>query len=289
MPILGSFGAAAVRGFGFSGGKGPVSVDYLITGGGGGGGFYVGAGGGAGGMVSGTSLLLDRGTDYTVTVGAPGPDSGGPEPYHQGGQGGDSGFTGLTTAVGGGAGGGGYGGAGGRGGFPGQPGESGGGGGGQNVPPQTGGNGTTNQGNPGGPGGGFHSNSRGGYGGGKGAAGTQQSGGGGEANNITGTSIYYCAGGNGNQNTGQRPAAQGGMPLGPYSPPWSDQKASVSYFGGRGCGGRPDKYPGASGGVFIRMLTADLNPAGFPAPATNVTTDGDYSIIQFTASTTFTP
>ena len=37
MPILGSFGAAAVRGFGFSGGKGPVSVDYLITGGGGGG------------------------------------------------------------------------------------------------------------------------------------------------------------------------------------------------------------------------------------------------------------
>ena len=78
MPILGSFGAAAARGFGFSGGKGPVVVDYLIQGGGGGGGFYVGAGGGAGGYVAGTSLELARGTPFTVTVGAPGPANGGP-------------------------------------------------------------------------------------------------------------------------------------------------------------------------------------------------------------------
>ena len=49
MPILGSFGAAAARGFGLSGGKGPVVVDYVIQGGGGGGGFYIGGGGGAGG------------------------------------------------------------------------------------------------------------------------------------------------------------------------------------------------------------------------------------------------
>ena len=47
MPILGSFGAAAARGFGLSGGKGPVVVDYVIQGGGGGGGFYNGGGGGA--------------------------------------------------------------------------------------------------------------------------------------------------------------------------------------------------------------------------------------------------
>ena len=288
MPILGSFGAAAARGFGLSGGKGPVVVDYVIQGGGGGGGFYVGAGGGAGGYVAGTSLELARGTPFTVTVGAPGPANGGPQPYHQGGDGGDSGFTGLTTAVGGGAGGGGYGGGGGRGGFPGMPGGSGGGGGGQNVPPQTGGTGTTNQGNPGGPGG--TPGGIGGGGGGANNAGSTTSAGAGTPNSITGSEIYFAVGGNSNAGPGgQRPPGQGGMPQGPYSPPWDDQSADLSYFGGRGVGGRPDKYAGASGGVIIRGLTADLSTATYPGPATTVTTDGDYTVIRFTASTTFTP
>ena len=77
MPILGSFGAAAARGFGLSGGKGPVVVDYVIQGGGGGGGFYIGGGGGAGGYVAATGLELARGESFTVTVGAPGPADGG--------------------------------------------------------------------------------------------------------------------------------------------------------------------------------------------------------------------
>ena len=277
MPLIGTFGAGSKGGYGRGGGKAPYNVDFLITGGGGGGGFYVGGGGGAGGYVAGTDKLLTIGETYTVTVGAPGPDSGGPTPYHQGGNGGNSALTGETTAVGGGAGGGGYGGAGGAGGFPGQPGGSGGGGGGNQVPPVTGGSGTAGQGNPGGGGGGFPGT--GGGGGGAGSAGTPGSYGSGTANSITGSSIYYCGGGPSNGGA-YNPTGSSGPP---YSPPWDTQKSDPNYFGGRGHGGYPDKYAGASGGVYLRMLTKDYNSDG--VTGSNVTsTDGDYTIIQFTGS-----
>ena len=282
MPLIGSFGTASGRGFGRGGGKAPYGVDFLITAGGGGGGFYMGAGGGAGGYIAGTEKLLTIGETYTVTVGAPGPAEGGPTPYHQGGDGGNSALTGETTAVGGGAGGGGYGGAGGSGGYPGQPGGSGGAGGGQYVPATTGGLGTPGQGNPGGAGGGPGIGSGGG-GGGAGGAGSPSSYGPGTANSITGSSIYYCGGGTSNTPSGQGPANPTGMPLSPYSPPWDVQKADPDYFGGRGHGGNPDKYAGASGGVYLRMLTKDYNAGG--VTGSNVTsTDGSYTIIQFTGS-----
>ena len=50
MPILGSFGAAAARGFGETAGAGNVDVEYLIVAGGGGGGKDLAGGGGAGGF-----------------------------------------------------------------------------------------------------------------------------------------------------------------------------------------------------------------------------------------------
>ena len=50
MPILGSFGAGAAKGFGFSGASGtPYNVQYLIVGGGGGSNSGYGGGGGGGG------------------------------------------------------------------------------------------------------------------------------------------------------------------------------------------------------------------------------------------------
>lgn len=285
MPLIGSFGASSARGFGRGGGRVPYFVDFLIMGGGGSGGFYQGAGGGGGGMVTGTNKQLTIGETYTITVGAPGPVDG-PEPYHQGGSGGNSSLTGETTAVGGGGGGGGYGGAGGRGGFPGLPGGSGGGGGGQGVPPQPGGSGTPGQGFSGGDGGGPQWNDGGGTGGGAGSIGSPRTGGSGGAgspSSITGTNIYYGAGGTFNQPSGIGPARQGGMPAGPYSPAWDSQKVDPVYFGGRGTGGNPDKYPGALGGVYLRMETKNYNPAGVTGTHTTYT-DGDYTIIQFTGS-----
>lgn len=284
MPLIGSFGSGSARGFGRGGGKAPYFVQFLIAAGGGGGGFYVGAGGGAGGYVAGTNKLLTIGETYTVTVGAPGPDSGGVLPYYQGGNGGNSSLTGETTAIGGGAGSGGYGGGGTPGlGSNGTPGGSGGGTGGQAVPlSYVGGTGVPGQGFPGGD----HTvNAKGGAGGGATSAGGpsgSQSLGYGAYNSITGSPVYYCAGGTYNPGLGT-PGPENGMPNGPYSPPWDVQKADPAYFGGTGHGGRPDKYAGASGGVYLRIETKNLNTEGLTGSYIS-SVDGDYTVLQYTGS-----
>jgi len=75
MPILGSFGAAAARGFGLTAGsKNIIPFGYLIIAGGGGSGDNYGGGGGGGGM---REFSIPQGQDvesgtYTITVGAGG-------------------------------------------------------------------------------------------------------------------------------------------------------------------------------------------------------------------------
>ena len=59
-----------ILGFGAGSGKPPLIVDFLVVGGGGSGGSHNGGGGGAGGFREFTSQELDRGTAFTVTVGA---------------------------------------------------------------------------------------------------------------------------------------------------------------------------------------------------------------------------
>ena len=85
MPLLGSRGAGAAKGFGFSaGGTPPIDVDYLVVAGGAGGGgacstYGAAGGGGAGGyrtsFPGGTQLTLEAGC-YAVVVGGGGTGQG---------------------------------------------------------------------------------------------------------------------------------------------------------------------------------------------------------------------
>lgn len=167
-------------------GSGSITIDKagfvraLIVGGGGGSGGGYGSGGGAGGYVAVTDLYLAVGT-HEVLVGAGGAT---------GASGGNS-RLGLQFAIGGGGGAGVSGGSG-SGGDPGS---------GSNQP---GGSGITGQGNAGGRGTyGGGGNASGGGGGGSSAAGTlavlgaKAAGGAGTANDITGSSVTYAAGGAG--------------------------------------------------------------------------------------------
>ena len=69
MPTLGTCGAGAAKGFGFTNKPtGPYTASYLLVAGGGGGGKqHAGGGGGGGGVLSGTTTLV-YGTTYTFTV-----------------------------------------------------------------------------------------------------------------------------------------------------------------------------------------------------------------------------
>ena len=177
----------------------PILAYYLVVGGGGGGGGRHAGGGGAGGYLTNygsTSLSLDLGTSYDVTVGLGG--AGAPNGTATGtgsvsGQ--DSIFSNITSTGGGGGGGpngvesGKDGGSGGASSYIGAVGTG-------NTPSTT-----PSQGNNGGSGAG--STYVGGGGGGAGAIGgnfsgsTAGSGGAGEANTITGSSTFYAGGGGG--------------------------------------------------------------------------------------------
>ena len=73
MPLIGTFGAGAAKGFGQTrGGGSPYNVQYLVVGGGGGAGEgYGGGGGGAGGFrtIASKTFEVVTKTNYTVTVG----------------------------------------------------------------------------------------------------------------------------------------------------------------------------------------------------------------------------
>ena len=247
------------------------NVESLITAGGGGGGETYDGGGGAGGLLyygaetpktpNGVALILEQGSVYTVTIGAGGGKlvNGTNTVF--------SGYGVVTkTAVGGGHG---------------QQ-SSGGSGGGRGHGGGGGGSGTAGQGNVGGSGvycaPGYPSGGGGGAGGSGGnssGCGTPGPGGAGLNYVITGSSVNYAAGGG--AGTWQAVyAAAGGDSAGAGNNNAPD---------GRGGGGGAAK-DGGDGCVILRLLTADYSGTTTGSPA--VSTDTTYTILNFTASGTYT-
>ena len=254
-------------------------IEYLSVAGGAGGGASTsgnggGGGGGAGGMLTGTLSEVPTGTALTITVGSGGSYVN--NSVAKGGNGGDSSIagSGITTVTSIGGGGGGSGAA--NSSYDnGNDGGSGGGGGYLSYTTQSsGGSGTPGQGNDGA---GVQSGSAsGGGGGGAGAAGSLNTGGGGGyggvggaglANSITGTSVTYARGGTGGEVANQSGAANTG----------NGGTGAYSTSGARG---------GGSGVVVLKVPTSSYsgNTSGSPT----VSTSGDYTIVKFTSSGTYT-
>lgn len=235
----------------------PVSydVEYLLAAGGGGcspvfGGGR-GAGSGAGGFLTGTANI-QRGTTYSFVVGAGGPvgTTGVPSVTSNG-----SDTTGLDlAAIGGGS----------SAGWDGTPGNDGGSGGGHwydNTSPVA--DGVPGQGYAGSVSGGG-GNLTGGGGGGSAGAGTVGVGGAGTSSSITGASVTYAAGGDGNTFGGTIHDTNGAANTG-------DGASGVA--------------SGGSGIAVLRIPTVYYS--GLHTNAT-VTTDGAYTVVKFTTSGTYT-
>jgi len=175
MPLVGTFGAAASKGFGQTrGGRGPYDIEYMVAAGGAGGSAISGGSGGAGGLQVFTSVEVAPEDTFAVSIGGGG--AGGSN--NKGSDGTPTSF-GPQSSTGGG-----------KGGYePSRNGTPGGSGGAATVHGGSGGSGTPGQGNPGGPGGG----------GGKNGSGGPHSGGADYPYPITGNS--YADGGNYNDNS----------------------------------------------------------------------------------------
>jgi len=222
-------------------------VEYLVVAGGGGGGFRGAGGGGAGGLLYDLSVI--SASSYTVTVG-----NGGAAPSAGNGyiaqNGENSSISGITTAIGGGRGG--------SGGSPYYAGGNGGSGGGASYDGGTG-SGTIGQGNNGGNGV-ISVNPQsysGGGGGGAGGVGSNAtttgqlwgSGGVGLSYDISGQSIVYSTGGNGNNHL---PTISANHPT------------TLSNLGNGGHGGttRPGGNPGRPGGSGIVIIRYPIGVVG---------------------------
>jgi hypothetical protein len=218
---------------------GVTSVNILVVGGGGGGdssaSIYAGGGGGGGGVAMQTNRPVTPGNAYIVNVGTGG--SGG----SSGNSGSNGGASSFDTAVANGGGGGGA-----------TVGLSGGSGGGTCA----GTAGSTTQGNSGGATGygnaGYSpscSSSGGtaaGGGGGAGGAATSEEGGNGIASSITGSTVYYGAGGDGAVTTCQLCVPQSGQ--------WSFYTTCMNTpLGGGGMGGFECYQDGTDNGAYCYM------------------------------------
>lgn len=283
-----------------------VVVDYLVIAGGGGGSggqdaYTYGGGGGAGGYrtsagTSGanssaeSSLAINKGTNYTVTIGAGG--AGSTDYSAQPGLGGNSVFS-TITSTGGGSGGN----------YNAAP-RGGGSGGGvgvwQNNTYDDPGLGTANQGRDGGTGAQYSSstNQSGGGGGGASANGgnangsTAGAGGAGIASTITGSSVTRAGGGGGSALSGTAGAggAGGGGAGANVSGGTGGSGTANTGSGGGGAATATSGFStggnGGSGVVILRWLTSSGTitvGAGLTADATG--TDGSYSYKRFTAGT----
>jgi len=253
-------------------------IDYLVLGGGGSGGdctspIRFGGGGGAGGLrtsygtTSGRAssaespLMVASGRDLIITVGAGAP--GGTDVDNTPGtQGSSSSITGISTitALGGGGGGGNT-----------ADGTSGGCGGGGNESNGAGQSGTAGQGFDGGTG--DETGDRGGGGGGTGANGTGTDGGAGTSVSITGSAVTYGGGG---ASSGTAGAGGGGA---------GSSNGTANLGGGGGAAGS-QTGAGGSGVVILRVPTT--NYSGITTGSPTVTTDGDFTVIKFTSSGTYT-
>lgn len=202
------------------------TINYLIVaGGGGGGGGPAGGGGGAGGMLTGATTTVAVGT-YSIVVGGGG---------NAGQSGQNSTALGVTPALGGGT-----------------QGTGGGSGGGGNGSSGAGGAGTAGQGNNGGNG----QSGTGGGGGGKGGAGARPTAGIGEASSISGSSVTYAKGGQGDsvQVNGTANKGEGGS-------------------GGSSAGS------GGSGVVILSYTTTDFS--GYTVTGGTKTTNGANTVHTF--------
>ncbi|NTW31035.1 MAG: hypothetical protein HGB12_00095 [Bacteroidetes bacterium] len=268
----------------------PMKV-LVVAGGGGGGGFNNlsgnGGGGGGGGVFFSNSYSIPLGS-YSITIGSGGLGGQRSSPLYHGQDGGNSIFEAIT-AIGGG---------GGASDNPPSVGHNGGsGGGGANSPGQIGGNGTTLQGNNGGTAAGGYVG--GGGGGGAGAVGGNASsnnngqagiGGDGIAYTISGSSVYYGAGGGGGKDgrLGGTAGTGGNIGGGNGSNSSSNgQNGTTNTGGGGGGGGYNTAYGtggnGGSGIVIISYPTGTLSATGG-----TITTSGGNTIHTFTSSGTYT-
>tara|TARA_Y100000310_G_C20623222_1_gene784449 strand:- start:320 stop:1555 length:1236 start_codon:yes stop_codon:yes gene_type:complete len=256
----------------------------VVAGGGAGGGQDVGGGGGAGGVLTATASVTFA-QQYTVTVGAGGNGQG----NNRGSNGAASVF-GAVSATGGGGGGCGNAGSSGT-----HDGASGGSGGGNGLSGSTGngGSGTSGQGNRGG---GESSNGVGGGGGGGwGASGSNGSGnnggngGAGSSSSITGSAVTYAGGGGGGaDSTGGSGGSGGGANGGGLNTGGSSATDGLG-GGGGGTGGYGSPSAGGAGGdgvVVLRMLSSNYSGTSTGSP--NVSTDGNYTVLQFTSSGSYT-
>ena len=240
--------------------QGVYTANYLAVAGGAGG-STTGTGGGGGGGVVASSTTLTPGISYTFVIGAGGSSSGT--------AGSNSVFTGVLTALGGGA--------------PGASGGSGGGGGGSGTSGQ-GFNGGANVPGAGGGGGGGTTNGVDATGSSSGGSGTSNGGAGGTglSSSITGSAIYYAGGGGGGKNVFAGPGSAGANGLG---------GGNTVNRGGGGQGATVNPGPssseaGGSGIIILSVPTA--NYTGTVTGAPTVSTSGSNTIIQFTASGSYT-
>jgi len=273
------------------------SADFLVVGGGGAGGYLGGGGGGAGGLRTASSITLNGGTVYTVTVGQGG--AGIASSTQNSGT--ASSITGSDitdiSSAGGGAGGvqGGN-----------NNGVAGGSGGGGALYNGSGANGNTpttspSQGNQGGngtssccgSGGGGGHTAAGGNASGSGSSSTSGVGGDGTANSITGASVTYAGGGGGSgEGTGAGGAGAGGAGGGGAGGGKIQEGEDGTANTGGGGGGGDYTYGtqaggnGGSGVVIISVPTASYSSTTTGSPT--VTTSGANTIIKFTGSGSYT-
>jgi hypothetical protein len=283
------------------------SADFLVIAGGAGGGggeaypgYRSGGGGGAGGYrnsystessggggSSETSLTLNPGTVYTITVGAGG--AGNTVATERGVAGSDSSISGsgitTITSVGGGSGGGTS--------YAATSGGSGGGGAGSDsAPAQVAGSGTANQGFNGGS---SVGNNSGGGGGGAGSAGSAGSsiagnGGNGLSSSITGSAITRTGGGGGGDESSGGTGGSGGSGNGGGNNT-NGSNATVNTGSGGGGGGYCGSGTffggnGASGVVILSMPLANFSNTTTGSPTES--DDGTTKQLVFTASGTYT-
>jgi len=288
------------------------SADFLVIAGGGGGGSRIGGAGGAGGYRSSnatygssggggsaeSSLTLNEGTVYTITVGAGGAGvAGGSPTVGTVGTNGSNSLisgTGLTTitSIGGGS----------AGVWTGTVGVSGGSGGGGSASTGTvkaGGSGTVNQGYAGGSGQVAPNYGTGG-GGGAGAVGVDGSsnnagnGGVGTASTITGSSVTRGGGGGGTTDTAGTAGTGGtggGGNGGTVNTTNAGGNGTVNTGGGGGAGGNDGGGSGVggtggSGVVILRMLTTSYSSTTTGSPT--VSTSGSDTILIYNASGSYT-
>lgn len=263
--------------------SGVYSAAYLIVAGGAGGASNWGGGGGAGGVITGSTTFV-AGTTYTMTVGGGGAYStNGTNSYINNlGFQAYGGGTGVSALSGNGLNGG-----------------SGGGGGGYNSGATTsGGYGIPGQGTSGG---GAIANGNPGAGGGGGAAypgalstGTVAgNGGSGILNTITGSSVTYGGGGGGGNGAGQTAGTggTGGGGNGATATGGSSANgtAGATNLGSGGGGGSTNGGLGGAGGSGVVILSIpSSNYTGITTGSPTVTTNGNYKVLTFTASGSYT-